>query len=113
MLLLSKLCCLLLVEYVDSFVGETLEMRVSAVFQDCFNLTHYGLGKALRAPHEGGKVVKLYTLAGLICIRGNSAAESIKSMKIPMNPIGNRTCNLPSCTIVPQLQLCHRVGRLF
>ena len=61
MLSLPKLCCLLMVNYVDCFVGATLELRVSAVFQDCFNLTHYRLEQALRAAHEGGKVVKLYT----------------------------------------------------
>ena len=61
MLSLRNLCCLLMSDYVYCYVGVTLALRVSAVFQDCINLTHYMLGQALGAPHEGGKVVKLYT----------------------------------------------------
>jgi hypothetical protein len=59
-------------DYVDCFVGSTLALRVSAVFQDCFNLTHCRLGQALRAPHEGGKVVKLYTLAAPFLLEAES-----------------------------------------
>jgi len=50
-----------MVDYVDCFVGVTLELRVSAVFQDLFQPLLLQFGQAPRAPHEGGKVVKLYT----------------------------------------------------
>ena len=72
MLLLRKLCCLLMFDYVDCFVSVTLVLRISAVFQDCFNLTHYRLGQALRAPHEGGKIVKLYTPAASFLLEAES-----------------------------------------
>jgi hypothetical protein len=61
-----------MVDYGDCFVGATLELRVSAVFQDCFNPTHYRLGQALRAPHESGEVIKLYTLAASFLLDAES-----------------------------------------
>jgi len=61
-----------MVDYVDCFVGVTLELRVSAVFQDCFYLTRYRLGQALRAPHKGVKVVKPYTPAASFLLEAES-----------------------------------------
>jgi hypothetical protein len=72
MLSLRKLFCLLMFNCVDCFVGVTLALRISAVFRDCFNLTHYRLGQALRAPDEGCKFVKLYTPAASFLLEAES-----------------------------------------
>jgi hypothetical protein len=61
-----------MVDYIDCFVGVTLELRVSAVIQDYFYLAHYRLGQALRAPHEDVKVVKPYTPAALFLLQAES-----------------------------------------
>ena len=39
---------------------------------------------------------------GLSRFHGYSAAGRVKPMKIPSNPTGNRTCDIPACNAVPQ-----------
>jgi len=57
---------------VDCFVGVTLELRVSAVFQGLCQPLPLQCGQALRAPHEGVKVVKLYTPATSFLLEAES-----------------------------------------
>jgi hypothetical protein len=69
MLSFRKLCYLLAVDYVGYFVGLTLELRFSAVFQGCFKLSHYRSGQALLAAHEGSKGGQDLHTGGLITVR--------------------------------------------
>jgi hypothetical protein len=61
-----------MVDYIDCSVGVTLELRVGAVFRDCFKLSHYRPRQSLRAPHEGGKLMKLYIPAASFLLKAKS-----------------------------------------
>jgi hypothetical protein len=93
----------------------------------CINQSHYMPGQALMVPVEApifqdNRHMKMVRLSALrtgclyppgtipgthLCWRlkqpqGHSAAGRIMSMKNSSDTIGNRTCDLPTCSAVPQ-----------
>jgi hypothetical protein len=76
----------------------------------------WGSRLSRQSAHEGGKVVSTMhwpslpprRIAGIhFCLRlswpqGHNATGMIKSLKNSSDSLGNRTCDLPVCSIVPQ-----------
>jgi hypothetical protein len=59
---------------------------------------------ALRAgrPLPPGKFLVLISVTDLVDPHGHSAAGSIRSLEKSSDLIGNRTCDYPACSILPQ-----------